>query len=47
MFKRFLLPLIVIVLLLNDVRSQNCGVPKVGRGNIVGGEYVTRGQFPW
>lgn len=27
--------------------SQNCGVPKIGKGNVFGGNFVTRGQYPW
>jgi hypothetical protein len=49
MFKiSFILLLFVIVILFQKgVRSQQCGVSIVGRGNIVGGNYVSHGQFPW
>jgi secreted trypsin-like serine protease len=49
MFKiSFILLLFVIVILFQKgVRSQQCGVSMVGRGNIVGGNYVSHGQFPW
>ena len=38
---------LIFVLLICEINSQNCGVAKVGRGNIFYGQNVTRGQFPW
>jgi hypothetical protein len=48
MTKKILFHFFVIVILFQKaVRSQQCGVSIVGRGNIVGGNYVSHGQFPW
>ncbi|XP_070489969.1 uncharacterized protein [Chironomus tepperi] len=31
-----------------QVQSNTCGIQQVvGRGNIIGGSYITRGAFPW
>jgi hypothetical protein len=44
---QFLLLFVNVILFERNVKSQECGISKVGRGNVIGGSYVTRGQYPW
>jgi hypothetical protein len=44
---QFLLIFVIIILFQRNVKSQECGVSKIGRGNIFGGSFAIRGQFPW
>lgn len=38
----------LIFLLIKNIRGQNCGTPSViGRGNVVSGSTISRGEFPW
>lgn len=48
MLEKYFAFLILLVVFINkDVKAQQCGVVKVGQGNIIGGEFITHGQFPW
>lgn len=47
MSKNYFVLFILIVCINYNIKAQKCGVPKIGRGNIIGGEFVIHGQFPW
>jgi len=42
-----LLHLLIAIISVRFINSQNCGRVKVGTSFTIGSEYATKGQFPW
>jgi hypothetical protein len=46
-YSSFIFSIVLLFLAQKPVKAQECGVRKIAQGNIIGGNYVKHGQYPW